>query len=91
MTLSPESSFFRKTVLAKTSTFTGFPVHSVADASFVPEVMDRKHLQVKIPAAANSAKSSYFIERGTGGKRISGCKQICSGGLFAPNLLRSVR
>jgi hypothetical protein len=63
----------------------GFREHSVADASFVSEVMDRKHLQVKIRAAANGAKISYFIERKTRGKRISRRKQICSG-LFATAL-----
>jgi hypothetical protein len=69
----------------------GFRVHSVANASFVSEVMDRKQLQAEIEQAANSAKISYFIERETRGKRIIGRKQICSGGLFAPNLLSSVR
>jgi hypothetical protein len=57
MTLSPESSFSGKLFFAQTDTFMGFRVHSVADASFVSEFMDRKHRQMKIRAAANGKRS----------------------------------
>jgi hypothetical protein len=69
----------------------GFRVHSVADASFVSEVMDRKHPQVKSKQAANSAKITYFIERETGEKRISNLNKFAAAVYLQPLLLWSVR